>query len=111
MRKDYQDMIKNGQMHEDQMANLMKEMGRKWSHLEKEEKELFTEAANQDKDRYDREMKELNIQGAKGKTIQDFDSQRPKKWLSAYMIFVRETRPIIVKEQQEHSGIVLLIIL
>ena len=104
MRKDYQDLIKRGEMQDDQMANLMKEMGRKWSHLEKEEKDLFIEAANQDKDRYEREMKEFNIQGAKGKTIQDFDSQRPKKCLSAYMIFVRETRPIIVKEQQETSG-------
>lgn len=45
-------------------------------------------------------MKEYTIQGGKGKSIQDFDSQRPKKCLSAYMIFVRETRPKIVQEKE-----------
>ena len=78
----------------------MKEMGKKWSTLDKESKLMFMKAANEDKDRYESEMKEYNIVGGKGKSIQDFDSQRPKKCLSAYMIFVRETRPKIVKEKE-----------
>lgn len=101
MRKDYQDAIKRGEMEEGQMAELMKDMGKKWSNLPQEEKDLFTEAANHDKKRYEAEMQEFNIQGGKGKSIQDFDASRPKKCLSAYMIFVRETRPIIVREQRE----------
>ena len=104
MRKDYQDMIKKGEMEESQMADLMKEMGKMWSNLEKEQKDMFLEAASQDKERYEKEMKEFNIQGGKGKSIQDFDAQRPKKCLSAYMIFVRETRPKIVKEQQDRCA-------
>lgn len=76
-------------------------MGKKWSQLPKEDKDLFLEAAQQDKDRYEKEMKEYNVYGSKGKSIQDMDAQRPKKCLSAYMIFVREMRPVIFKEQQE----------
>jgi len=101
MRKDYQDAIKSGEMKDTQMAELMKEMGRKWSNLEKDEKHMFSDAATQDKKRYDDEMQEFNVQGGRGKSIQDFDAERPKKCLSAYMIFVRETRPVIVQEQRE----------
>ena len=75
-------------------------MGKKWSTLDKDSKLMFMKAANEDKERCESEMKEYNIVGGKGKSIQDFNSQRPKKCLSAYMIFVRETRPKIVKEKE-----------
>lgn len=104
MRRDYQDAIKRGEMKNAQMADLMRDMGKKWSNLPKDEKDMFIEAAEHDKKRYEEEMQEFNIQGGRGKTIQDFDSERPKKCLSAYMIFVRETRPIIVREQREAAG-------
>lgn len=81
----------------------MKDMGRKWSHLPDDEKKMFNEAAAEDKERYNKEMKELNIQGGKENNIQDIDAGRPKKCLSAYMIFVRETRPKIVREQKQRA--------
>lgn len=103
-RKDYHDAIKKGELHDNQMADLMKEMGMLWSNLDKDEKQLYLQAADQDKKRYEEEMKEFNVQGGKGKSIQDYDAQRPKKCLSAYMIFVRETRPIIVREQKQRAN-------
>lgn len=104
MRKDYQDMIKQGNMKDTDMADKMKEMGRKWSKLAKDQKDMFTEAAEDDKKRYANEMEEFKVPGPqKGKSIQELDSERPKKCLSAYMIFVRETRPIIAREQAEKS--------
>lgn len=104
MRKDYQDKIKSGEMQDCEMADKMKEMGRKWSKLPKAEKDMFTEAADEDKKRYENEMKEFQVQGGtKLKNIQELDAERPKKCLSAYMIFVRETRPIIAREQAEKA--------
>jgi hypothetical protein len=78
-RKDYQDAIKRGEIPSDKMAELMKEMGKKWSQLPEHEKQLFTNAAAEDKKRYDKEMQEFEILGTKHKNIQDFDAQRPKK--------------------------------
>jgi hypothetical protein len=101
MRKDYQDRIKSQEMKSEDMAELMKDMGKKWSSLTHDQKDLFVQAADHDKKRYEGEMQEFQVNGGTGKSIQDYDAQRPKKWLSAYMIFVRETRPKIVKELKE----------
>lgn len=62
-----------------EMSELMKDMGKKWSSLTHEQKELFVQAADQDKKRYDDEMKEFQVNGGTGKSIQDYDAQRPKK--------------------------------
>lgn len=54
-------------------------MGKKWSNLDADQRSLFMKAANQDKRRYEEEMKIYSVHGAKGKNIQDYDAQRPKK--------------------------------
>lgn len=97
-------MIKQGKMKTEEMADKMKKMGKLWGELPEKEKEMFNQASRQDKERYDKEMQEFEIQGGKGKNIQDYDAQRPKKCLSAYMIFVRETRPKVVKELKNKSN-------
>jgi len=103
MRKDYLDQIKNGVINKNEMAELMKQMGKKWGELCPKEKALFSMAAKHDKERFDQEMEEFEIQGEEVKNIQDYDSERPKKCLSSYMIFVRETRPKVAKELKSNK--------
>ena len=79
MRKDYQDKIKSEEMKSDEMAELMKDMGKKWSSLPHDQKDLFIQAADHDKKRYEEEMQEFQVNGGTGKSIQDYDAQRPKK--------------------------------
>lgn len=98
MRKDYLDLIKKGALDKEKMADLMKQMGKKWGEIDEKVKEMFNMAALRDKERFDREMQESEIQGEQNQNIQDYDAKRPKKCLSSYMIFVRETRPIVSKE-------------
>ena len=50
-----------------------------------------------DKERYERELKQLESQS---KTI-----KKPKKCLSAYMIFVKETRPKIVSSNPDMGAL------
>jgi len=103
MRKDYNDQIKRKQLQKEDMASLMKKMGEKWSKLPKREKEMFNEAARHDKERYEHEMEEFKVYGDQDKNIQDYDAQRPKKCLSSYMIFVRETRPKVAAELKANN--------
>lgn len=70
----------------------MKELGKLWSNLSKEERAIYEEFANWDKQRYDREMKDFLDNGGNALKLNEVESLRPKKCLSAYMIFVRETR-------------------
>lgn len=70
----------------------MKELGKMWSSLEKTERAVYEEFANWDKHRYDREMKDFLDNGGNAIKLGEVVSMRPKKCLSAYMIFVRETR-------------------
>ena len=50
-----------------------------------------------DKERYERELKTLHSYSTQLK--------KPKKCLSAYMIFVQETRPLIVKLNPEMGAL------
>lgn len=50
----------------------------------------YKEAAKKDRDRYEKELKVLEKNSGNG-------LKKPKKCLSAYMIFVKETRPKIVE--------------
>lgn len=79
MRKDYQDKIKSEEMKSEEMSELMKDMGKKWSSLSHDHKDLFIQAADHDKRRYEEEMQEFQVNGGTGKSIQDYDAQRPKK--------------------------------
>ena len=56
--------------------------------MSKEDRMVYKMEAKRDKERYERELKTLENQSS---TI-----KKPKKCLSAYMIFVKETRPKIV---------------
>ena len=75
----------------------MKEIGRQWGALPKDVKDTYKEIADQDKERYNRQLeqirklKEENTEG--NETV-----EKPKKCLSAYMIFVRETRQKVTRE-------------
>ena len=56
--------------------------------MSKEDRMVYKMEAKRDKERYERELKTLENQSS---TI-----KKPKKCLSAYMIFVKETLPKIV---------------
>lgn len=87
------------------MTEVVKEIAKCWRSLNKEQRLPYKEAARKgksnkelltleclitDKDRYEKQIKQL--QGCSP------NLQKPKKCLSAYMIFVKETRPSIVKQ-------------
>ena len=72
--------------------DMMKELGKMWSTLSKEERAIYEEFANRDKIRYEKEMKEFLDLGGNANHLNEVEGKRPKKCLSAYMIFVRETR-------------------
>jgi hypothetical protein len=67
------------------VTEVVKEIAQSWKLLNKEERQRFKEAAKKDKERYERELKKLENHSDLLK--------KPKKCLSAYMIFVKETRP------------------
>ena len=48
-----------------------------------------------DRLRYEHEMKHYTQKCGNRQVIEEIEKKRPKKALSAYMIFVRETRPKI----------------
>lgn len=71
------------------VTEVVKEIARCWSTLGKEQRIQYKEAAKKDKERYDIDLR----------LLQKFapELKKPKKCLSAYMIFVKETRPLIVE--------------
>ena len=76
---------------------LMKEIGRQWKAISEKDKEWYQSMASKDKERYKREMDEMN----KLKEFHKIDScqlKRPKKCLSSYMIFVREVRAKVTQD-------------
>ena len=76
---------------------LMKEIGRLWKNIGEKEKNWFQTMAMKDKERYKREMDEMQRLKDKYK-MNDCELQRPKKCLSSYMIFVREVRTKVTQE-------------
>jgi len=79
---------------------VVKEIARCWGLMSKEEKQKYKEAAKRDKDRYDNELKNLDKYSK--------NLHKPKKCLSAYMIFVKETRPKIVKENPDMGALIVM---
>ena len=67
------------------VTEVVKEIARCWSLLQKEQRAQYKESAKKDKERYEIDLK----------LLQNFapELKKPKKCLSAYMIFVKETRP------------------
>ena len=75
--------------------DMMKELGQMWSNLSKPQWAIYEEFAKRDKLRYQREMKDFLANGGNEAKLNEVEQWRPKKCLSAYMIFVRETRCVI----------------
>lgn len=76
---------------------VVKEIAQCWKLLTKEERQRYKEAAKKDKERYEKELKSLESHSTVLK--------KPKKCLSAYMIFVKETRPLIVEKHPEMGAL------
>lgn len=70
------------------VTDVVKQLAKLWQDLLKPEKDYFKEQAKIDKERYEKELKELT-KGVKA-------DSKPGKPLTPYMIFVRETRPKVV---------------
>jgi hypothetical protein len=91
-RKELQEKFPNATTPE-----LMKEIGRQWKNINPEEKDWYQNMALKDKERYKREMDQMN----KIREFHNIDGQdfkKPKKCLSSYMIFVRDTRCKVTAE-------------
>lgn len=71
---------------------MMKQLGKIWSNLSREERKTYEAVAKKDKERYENEMKILAINGRTVEQLHAVEHKRPKKCLSAYMIFVRDRR-------------------
>mmetsp|Transcript_37127 Transcript_37127/g.56967 ORF Transcript_37127/g.56967 Transcript_37127/m.56967 type:complete len:157 (-) Transcript_37127:2626-3096(-) len=67
---------------------VVSEIAAMWRALSKEDTVPYKDLARKDRDRYEKEIKDL--------TEMSGNLKKPKKCLSAYMIFVKETRPRIV---------------
>lgn len=76
---------------------LMKEIGRLWKSISESEKSWYQSMAAKDKERYKKEMEEMQRLKEKHK-MNDNELKRPKKCLSSYMIFVREVRTKVTQE-------------
>lgn len=68
-----------------------------WSNLNPLEKHFYEILAKDDKLRYEEELTKFQQEGGNPELLETTD-RKPKKCLSAYMIFVREIRPVIVEE-------------
>lgn len=71
------------------VTEVVSEIAKCWRSLSKQDRVPYKEQARKDKERYEKQLKEL--QGISS------GIKRPKKCLSAYMIFVKEVRKQIVE--------------
>lgn len=69
--------------------------------MDKEEKARYELISSRDKKRYEREMFLFKEKGGTKEMLQKIKAAAPKKCLSAYMIFVRETRHRIQSENED----------
>lgn len=74
---------------------MMKKLGKIWSSLTPNDKKVYEEVAKKDRLRYDEEIKNLTKNGQTLDKLQEVQTKRPKKCLSAYMIFVKQRRRLI----------------
>lgn len=59
--------------------DMMKKLGKIWSNLTREEKKMYEDVAQKDKDRYEREMKLLTVNGRTIESLHEVEHKRPKK--------------------------------
>ena len=79
------------------VTEVVREIARCWSLMSKEDRMGYKLEAKRDKERYEKELKCLENQSS--------EIKKPKKCLSAYMIFVKETRPKIVTANPEMGAL------
>jgi hypothetical protein len=88
--------------------DIIKELGTMWRSLSDDEKTEYVNLANEDKERYEEEMKsyvpseDVAESTSKGKTKRK-KATGPKKGLSAYIFFCKNVRDSIKKEQPDLS--------
>jgi hypothetical protein len=81
---------------------IIKELGNMWRSLSDDEKTEYVNLANEDKERYEEDMKTyvpVNNAGEPTKKTKKKKSSGPKKGLSAYIFFCKNVRDSIKKEQ------------
>lgn len=85
----------------------MRQIGKEWNEMTKGEKGKYEEIAQKgnetrlislDKSRFERDMKVFSQVGGSKQMLSKIKAAAPKKCLSAYMIFVRETWKRIQEE-------------
>ena len=73
------------------VTEIVKIIAKEWGLLSKKQKNIYKDQAKMDKLRYENELNQLSL-GRVG----DVTPMKPKKPLTPYMIFVRETRKMVV---------------
>jgi hypothetical protein len=59
--------------------DMMKKLGKIWSNLSREERKTYEDVARKDKERYEREMKLLTVNGRTIEKLHEIENKRPKK--------------------------------
>ena len=90
---------------------ILVELGKRWKALGEEEKKVYTEMADKDKQRYERE-KDIFLRTHESLYLEAEDTGRkrkgkkkdpnaPKRARSAYILFVNEQRALVIKENDD----------
>ena len=82
-------------------TEVMAVLGKEWNEMTRGQKQKFEEISQRDKRRYQKEMSTFSAKGGSKELLQKIKQAAPKKCLSAYMIFVRETRKRIQEENSD----------
>ena len=82
-------------------TEIMKVLGKEWAQMDCADKRRYEDISLRDKRRFETEMKAFRAIGGSKEMLQKIKAATPKKCLSAYMIFVRETRKRIQTENPD----------
>eukprot|EP00357_Protocruzia_adherens_P022439 CAMPEP_0114994314 /NCGR_PEP_ID=MMETSP0216-20121206/13053_1 /TAXON_ID=223996 /ORGANISM="Protocruzia adherens, Strain Boccale" /LENGTH=377 /DNA_ID=CAMNT_0002358127 /DNA_START=103 /DNA_END=1236 /DNA_ORIENTATION=- len=88
-------------MPEAPVTEVMKEIGKRWGLLPDEEKEKYNELAAEDKKRYEEEKKNYTGPLSIPPKKKNQEPQKPKRGLSAYMLYAKEVRDKVCGEFPE----------
>jgi hypothetical protein len=79
------------------VTEVVKLIAAEWRKMNKQEKSRFKDLAKEDKLRFQTELNQLKtLDGRQPDDSHQLQLERPKKPLTPYMLFVRETRKIVV---------------
>jgi hypothetical protein len=83
-------------------VEILRELGAMWKKLSDKKKKLYVDKAEEDKERYNEEMKNyVPEEGEKKKSKKSKVSDGPKRPLSAFMLFSKDKRSIIKENEPE----------